>query len=143
MPAEPEDLGFAGFRVGMAPDMDADMFAFLGASYFRTVGGTKQYGLSARGLAVDTALPRAEEFPDFRHFWLERPDPESKTLTAHALLDSPSVAGAYTFVITPGDVTVMEVDATLYSRKSIEHVGIAPLTLMFQCGENDRRVADD
>lgn len=143
VPAHPEDLGFAGFRVGMAPDMDADMFAFLGASYFRAVGSTKQYGLSARGLAVDTALPRAEEFPDFRHFWLERPDLKSKTLTAHALLDSPSVAGAYTFVITPGDVTVMEVDATLYPRKAIERVGIAPLTSMFQCGENDRRVADD
>jgi len=143
VPTHPGDLGFAGFRVGMAPDMDADMFAFLGASYFRAVGQTKQYGLSARGLAVDTALPRAEEFPDFRHYWLERPSVDSKTLTVHALLDSPSVAGAYTFVITPGDITLMEVDACLYPRKNIERVGIAPLTSMFQCGENDRRVADD
>ena len=143
VPAKVGDLGFAGFRVAMAPDFDADRFAFLGASYFRAVGGTKQYGLSARGLAVDTALPRAEEFPDFRHFWLERPDAKSKTLKVHALLDSPSVAGAYTFVITPGDSTVMEVEATFYPRKEIERVGIAPLTSMFQCGENDRRVADD
>jgi glucans biosynthesis protein len=143
VPAKSENLGFAGFRVGVAPDRDADMFAFLGASYFRAVGASKQYGLSARGLAVDTALPRAEEFPDFRHFWLERPDKTSKTLTVHALLDSPSVTGAYTFVITPGADTVMEVDATLYPRKAIERVGIAPLTSMFQCGENDRRAADD
>lgn len=143
VPPHPEDLGFAGFRVGMAPDFNADMFAFLGASYFRAVGGTKQYGLSARGIAVDTALPRAEEFPDFRQFWLEKPAPDSTTLRVHALLDSPSVAGAYTFVITPGDVTVMDVDATLYPRKEIERVGIAPLTSMFQCAENDRRVADD
>jgi glucans biosynthesis protein len=143
VPAHPEDLGFAGFRVGMAPDFNADMFAFLGASYFRAVGGTKQYGLSARGLAVDTALPRAEEFPDFRQFWLEKPAADSTTLRVHSLLDSPSVAGSYTFVITPGDVTVMEVDATLYPRKAIERIGIAPLTSMFQCGENDRRVADD
>lgn len=143
VPAKVGDLGFAGFRVGMAPDIDADRFAFLGASYFRAVGGSKQYGLSARGLAVDTALPRPEEFPDFRHFWLERPDPASKSLKLHALLDSPSVAGAYTFVISPGDHTVMEVEATLYPRKAIERVGIAPLTSMFQCGENDRRVADD
>ncbi len=143
VPEQPENLGFAGFRVGMAPDFDADMFAFLGASYFRAVGGSKQYGLSARGLAVDTALPRAEEFPDFRYFWLERPEAKSNTMIAHALLDSPSVAGAYTFAITPGEVTVMEVDATLYPRKAIERVGVAPLTSMFQCGENDRRVADD
>lgn len=143
VPADPGELGFAGFRVGVMPDLNADMFAFLGASYFRAVGGTKQYGLSARGLAVDTALPRAEEFPDFRQFWLEKPAADSTTLKVHALLDSPSVAGAYSFVITPGEMTVMEVDATLYPRKKIERVGIAPLTSMFQCGENDRRVADD
>ena len=142
-PEHPEDLGFAGFRVGVAPDTDADMFAFLGASYFRAVGKTKQYGLSARGLAVDTALPRPEEFPDFRQFWLEKPAASSRTLVVHALLDSPSVAGAYTFVITAGDVTRMDVEATLYPRKAIERIGIAPLTTMYQCGENDRRVADD
>ncbi len=143
VPEKVENLGFAGFRVGVSPDVDADMFAFLGASYFRAVGSSKQYGLSARGLAVDTALPRAEEFPDFRRFWLEKPAKNSKTLTAHALLDSPSISGAYSFQITPGDVTIMEVSATLYPRKAIERVGLAPLTSMFQCGENDRRVADD
>lgn len=143
VPEHQENLGFAGFRVGMAPDFNADVFAFLGASYFRAVGGTKQYGLSARGLAIDTAMPRPEEFPDFRQFWLEKPSAKSRTMTIHALLDSPSVAGAYTFIVTPGDETVMEVDAVLYPRKAIERVGLAPLTSMYQCGENDRRVADD
>ena len=37
----------------------------------------------------------------------------------------------------------MDVDAALYPRKSIERLGIAPLTSMFQCGENDRRMAND
>lgn len=143
VPTKVENLGFAGFRVGVSPDKNADMFAFLGASYFRAVDETKQYGLSARGLAVDTALPRPEEFPDFRQFWLEKPAADSTTLRVHALLDSPSVAGAYTFVITPGKITKMEVDAVLYPRKKIERVGIGPLTSMYQCGENDRRVADD
>lgn len=143
VPEHQENLGFAGFRIGMAPDFNADMFAFLGASYFRAVGGTKQYGLSARGLAVDTALPRPEEFPDFRQFWLEKPAKNSGTLRIHALLDSPSIAGAYTFDVTPGEMTLMEVDATLFPRKSIERIGIAPLTSMYQCAENDRRVADD
>lgn len=143
VPDQVGDLGFAGFRVGVSPDKNADMFAFLGASYFRAVGATKQYGLSARGLAIDTALPRDEEFPHFRHFWLEKPTAESTTLKVHALLDSPSVAGAYTFVITPGEVTIMDVDAALYPRTKMERVGIGPLTSMYQCGENDRRVADD
>ena len=143
VPEKPGDLGFAGFRVGMTPNFDADVFAFLGASYFRAVGGTKQYGLSARGLAVDTALPRPEEFPDFRRFWLEKPSAKSRTVTIHALLDSPSVAGAYTFVVTPGESTRMDVEAVLFPRKAIERVGVAPLTSMYQCGENDRRVCDD
>lgn len=142
-PRHPGELGFAGFRVGMKPDVDADMFAFLGASYFRAVGQTRQYGLSARGLAVDTGFPRPEEFPDFRAFWLERPSPRADRVTLHALLDSPSIAGAYHFVIRPGDTTVMEIEAYLHPRKPIERVGIAPLTSMYQYGENDRRVSDD
>ena len=90
-----------------------------------------QYGLSARGLAVDCGLPRAEEFPDFTAYWFERPAPDAKTLVVYALLDSPSIAGAYRFEITPGEPLVMRVDAALYPRKAIERLGIAPLTSMF------------
>jgi len=140
---QPADLGFAGFRVIYHTALEQDMVAFLGASYFRAVGGSRQYGLSARGLAVDTALPRPEEFPDFTEFYLERPEPTSSTLMVYALLDSPSVSGAYRFAITPGENTVMDVDAALYPRKSIERLGIAPLTSMYQTGENDRRMAND
>jgi len=139
----PRDLGFAGFRVLAAPDLVRDVCAFLGASYFRAVGGSLQYGLSARGLAVDCGLPRAEEFPDFVAYWFERPAPGAKTLVVFALLDSPSVAGAYRFEITPGEPLVMRIDAALYPRKSIERLGIAPLTSMFLTAPNDRRVADD
>lgn len=143
VPAEVGDIGFAGFRMHVYPDFERDMFSFLGASYFRAVGGTKQYGLSARGLAVDTGLPKDEEFPEFRSFWLERPAPTSQTVIICALLDSPSVTGAYRFQVKPGDSTVMEIEAALYPRRAFERVGIAPLTSMFQNGENDRRVADD
>ena len=94
--------GFAGFRVHPKEDFDLDEVAFLGASYFRATGGEKQYGLSARGLAIDTGLPRPEEFPDFREFWLERPAAGDDILRVHALLDSPSTTGAYTFDIGSG-----------------------------------------
>ena len=139
----PHDLGFAGFRVCAAPDFQRDVAAFLGASYFRAVGGTMQYGLSARGLAVDCGLQRAEEFPDFTAYWFERPAAGAKTLVVYALLDSPSIAGAYRFEITPGEPLVMRVDTALYPRKFIERLGIAPLTSMFLCGPNDRRNGDD
>lgn len=139
----PGDLGFAGFRLNFHTDLERDVCAFLGASYFRAVGGQWQYGLSARGLAIDTAMPYPEEFPDFTAFWLERPDPRSSTVVVHALLDSPSIAGAYRMHITPGDTLVMDVEASLYPRKTIERLGIAPLTSMYQVGENDRRMGYD
>lgn len=139
----PRDLGFAGFRLNFHTDLQRDVSAFLGASYFRAVGGEWQYGLSARGLAIDTGAPKPEEFPDFIGFWLERPAAGSSSITVYALLDSPSIAGAYRFVITPGDTQVMDIDAALYPRTAIDRLGIAPCTSMFQVGENDRRMGYD
>ncbi|MDR2871597.1 MAG: glucan biosynthesis protein D [Xanthomonadaceae bacterium] len=138
----PSDLGFAGFRL-TPNDSDRDFAAFLGASYFRAVGRDGQFGLSARGLAIDCGMDRPEEFPNFVAFWLERPAAGSETVVVYALLDSPSIAGAYRFVITPGEPLVMDVDCALYPRKSIERLGIAPCTSMYQYGENDRRMAWD
>ncbi|HEX7812445.1 MAG TPA: glucan biosynthesis protein D [Burkholderiales bacterium] len=139
----PADLGFAGFQVLHHNDLSRDVAAFLGASYFRAVGAEMQYGQSARGLAVDCGLGRPEEFPVFTHFWFEQPARDSGTLTVYALMDSPSIAGAYRFDIEPAATLVISVDAALYPRKSIERLGIAPLTSMYQYGDNDRRVADD
>lgn len=137
------DLAFAGFRVHAATNWNADLAAFLGASYFRGVGSdTRQFGLSARGLAIDTAY-EAEEFPRFVAYWFERPDKDARTLIFYGLLDSMSAAGAYRFALTPGAPQVMEVDCAIYPRKTIRRVGIAPLTSMYQTGENDRRMAND
>src|SRR3569832_1811395 len=135
----PQDLGFAGFQLFYLSDRMRDIVAFLGASYFRAVGGEKQYGLSARGLAFDSGMSRSEEFPRFTAFWFERPEPESDVLTVYALMDSPSIAGAYRFLIHPAARLVMDVDAALYPRKPIERLGVAPLTSMFLFGENENR----
>lgn len=137
------DLDFAGFRVEFHTDWVSDVAAFLGASYFRAVGAEKQYGLSARGLAIDCGLPRPEEFPIFKAFWLERPKKGIEVLTVYALMDSPSITGAYRFDIRPGSTLTMDIDAALYPRKTIERLGIAPVTSMYQMGENDRRMAND
>ncbi|MBL6752516.1 MAG: glucan biosynthesis protein D [Nevskia sp.] len=138
----PKDLGFAGFRLLSHTDKVRDIAAFQGASYFRAVDGDMQYGQSARGLAIDSGL-NPEEFPDFVSWWLERPQQDSSTFAVYALLDSPSVAGAYRFVVDVADTLTMDIDAALYPRKPIERIGIAPLTAMYQCGENDRRAAND
>ena len=91
--------GFSGFRV-MNPAGRGDWLAWQGASYFRSAGVLDQYGLSARGLAIDTGLPKPEEFPNFTRFWLEE---QGDALTVYALLDSPSVSGAWRFVNRHGD----------------------------------------
>lgn len=139
----PDDLGYAGFRVHYHTNFDLDLAAFLGASYFRAVGSELQYGLSARGLAIDTGMNREEEFPRFSAFWLEKPAPGTQVLRVWALLDSPSTTGAYAFVIDPGRNLVMDVDVALYPRTEITRAGIAPLTSMYQVGENDQRMGYD
>ncbi|EOD9027979.1 glucan biosynthesis protein G [Enterobacter hormaechei] len=102
----------------------------------RVIGAGQVYGLSARGLAIDTALPSGEEFPRFREFWIERPKPTDKRLTIYALLDSPRATGAYRFVIMPGRDTVVDVQSKVYLRDKVGKLGVAPLTSMFLFGPN-------
>jgi glucans biosynthesis protein len=140
-PAQTRGAGFAGFRVHFAlntPKYKDEVLVFLGASYFRALGKDQRYGISARGLAIDTALASGEEFPHFIEFWIERPSAVAKELTIYALLDSRSVAGAYRFVLRPGIETVTLVKARLFLRNQVAKLGIAPLTTMFFSGENQR-----
>jgi glucans biosynthesis protein len=136
---ELKGLGFAGFRLHSpinTPNYYDEFAVFLGASYFRAIGRDENYGLSARGLAIDTALPSGEEFPYFKEFRLVRPEPKAGTITLTALLDSPSLTGAYKFIIRPGKTTSMNVSATLFFRKPVQKLGMAPLTGMFFYGED-------
>lgn len=147
-PALPVDetLGYSGFRLRAemeAPGIFQEYAVFQGASYFRALGRGLSYGLSARGLALNTGDAAGEEFPDFIAFWLEAPAPGARSITVHALLDSPSVTGAYSFVITPGETTLMQVDATLFPRVDLPHVGIGPLTSMFLFDGTNRNRFDD
>lgn len=135
----PPETGYAGFRVHFplhTPLYKDELIVFLGASYFRVLGRNQGYGLSARGLAINTAGARGEEFPFFSDFWLVKPNPEERNLRIYALLDSESVTGAYQFDIRPGLITQVEVKKELYPRKSIEKLGVAPLTSMFMFGED-------
>ncbi len=138
-------LGFAGFRVlhpvnGKHKD---EVVSFVGASYFRGVGKDQWYGLSARGLAVDTALASGEEFPRFVEYWIERPAPGDKQLVIYALMDSRRMSGAYRFVIKPGTDTETEVKARLYLRENVTKLGLAPLTSMYLFGENQPPAAPE
>jgi glucans biosynthesis protein len=137
----PIDFGFAGLRLHYPlnkPTVVDELGVFLGASYFRVLGQGQHYGISARGLSIGTGEPEPEEFPEFREFWVEEPRPGAGELVVHALLDGPSLTGAYRMVITPGEETTVAVGSTLFPRKDIAKLGVAPLTSMFFYGENDR-----
>jgi glucans biosynthesis protein len=140
--AIPPDLGYAGFRIHApikSPDYYDEVIVFLGASYFRAVGRDQGFGISARGVAINTVGASREEFPDFKEFWLVTPAADAKQLTIYALLDGPSVTGAFRFVVQPGEQTVVSVDSRLFLRRPVERLGIAPLTSMFFHGENTVR----
>nr|WP_319247765.1 glucan biosynthesis protein G [uncultured Celeribacter sp.] len=146
VPEHAELPGVAGFRLHSPlnrPDIMDELVAFQGASYFRALGRGSAYGLSARGLAVNTGLQVAEEFPRFTRFWIERPAPDAPKITVWAAMESASLTGAYQFVITPGRETVMDVTAQLFFRKDIEQLGVAPLTSMFLYGDRNRARFDD
>jgi periplasmic glucans biosynthesis protein len=141
-----QSLPLSGFRVRTRLNSRSvwdEFLVFQGASYFRAVARDTLYGVSARGLAVRTAHPAGEEFPAFTHFWIERPSANAAAIVVHALLDSPSVAGAYRFSVTPGVETVMDVDVTLFPRVALDNIGIGPLTSMFLFDESDRARIDD
>lgn len=135
----PSSLDYAGLRLSYAGEDLKDfreVVSFLGASYFRGIGLNAHYGTSARGVAIDSGLGKPEEFPKFKEIWLGKPLVDSDSVVLYALLDGPSLTGAYEFVIRPGETTVMDVKAQLFFRDSVESLGIAPLTSMYWRGEN-------
>ena len=148
----PAEAGFAGFRIlhpMNRPDHYDEIVSFRGASYFRMLGPDHVYGLSARGVAVGVAGPDPEEFPDFVEFWIREPLPEDTSLVVHALLDGPSITGAYRFELVPGrsDLTAgpstparpteMHVRTRLFAREPVPDLGVAPLTSMYLHGTFD------
>lgn len=139
----PPDLGYAGFKLTFPffdPKEPNQFLVFAGASYFRGVGKHNAWGISSRGIAVNTGLPGGEEFPSFIEFWLVQPAAKATRMTVYGLLDGPSLSGAYEFVIQPGERTSVQVRSVLFPReKPIELMGVAPLTSMFFYGENTAR----
>jgi glucans biosynthesis protein len=143
-PPLPTNLGYGGFYVRyphMAPKSDPrspldGFFSIEGASYFRVLAKDQVYGLSARALAINAVVENHEEFPSFTEWWLYRPTSDASAMTLDALLDSPSVSGAYEFTLRPGAQTSVDVHATLFFRKNVAQLGLAPFSSMYFYGEN-------
>jgi periplasmic glucans biosynthesis protein len=139
-------LPLSGFNVSTrlnSKTLWEEFIRFQGASYFRARAKGQVYGLAARALTVNLAEPMGEEFPAFTQFWIHKPDTKGGNVTIDALLDSPSVTGAYHFVVQPGVETTVDVDAMLFARTNMRALGIAPLTSMFLYDETNRMRRDD
>jgi glucans biosynthesis protein len=144
----PKGAGFAGLRVQEPSDgpldwRKNDWVAFLGAAYFRAIGELRQYGLSARAVALDVAVAgKPEEFPDFTKFYIERGRAEA-ALTIYALLDGRSIVGACRFVLTRGKGVTMDIDQALYLRANVARFGLAPVTSMYWFSETKKDTGID
>lgn len=152
----PESAGFAGFRFqesrnghpgrrGEALDWRKnDWVAFLGASYFRAIGSEYQYGISARGIAIDPAVAgMAEEFPDFTNIYIEAPADGANEVTVYALLDGPSVTGAFRFLMRRDNAVTMDIEQEIHLRRDVHRLCIAPLTSMYWYSEKTKPHAID
>ncbi len=145
VPEKLPDLGYSGFRVlhGGTDGGDAEVALFQGASFYRAVAEGKNLGVTARGLSIRTADPRGEEFPFFRIFWIEKPALGDNRLVIHALLDAPSVAGAYRFTLRPGGATIVDTELTLFPRSNFDQSGVAGLAAVSLFTPLDRQRADE
>lgn len=145
-PAADSQSGFSGFQAFTPltrPNAFEEYLVFQGASYFRAIATAQNFGMSARGICINTAQTSGEEFPVFRSFWIQKPAPGERHLMLYALLDGPSLSGVFKFRVEPGRTTVIDVECTLFPRKPLEHVGIAPLTSMYYYGYADPTRPDD
>lgn len=145
-PPADSQSGFSGLRTMASihrPESVDEFLLFQGASYFRALATSQTFGMSARGVCINTAQASGEEFPAFRAFWVQKPAPGDRQLLVYALLDGPSLSGVYKFRVEPGRPTVMDVECTLFPRKPLAHVGIGSLTSMYHYGSADATRLDD
>ena len=147
LPASPSPM--AGFwvrepKAGHEDWRTAEPWAtFLGASYFRAKGELGQVGMSARGIAISPGGSAPEEFPDFTAFWFVPAPAGAKAITVYALLDGPSVAGAYRFTMERTKGVLMEIENALTFRQPVGRLGLAPLTSMYWYSETVKRAGID
>lgn len=146
----PEDgvvLPFSGVKLRRPPRDGGDRWpefaVFQGATYFKSIARNQVYGLTARGLAINTAEADGEEIPFFTRFYIEKPEENAQTVRLYALLDSKSVTGAYRFTLRAGDETSIDVELSLYPREDLGHVGLGALNSMFLFGPIGRQRNDD
>lgn len=145
VPANLPDLGYSGVRLysTFGNGQLVEFAVVQGATFFRAIARGQTFGTVSRALTLRPAETKGEEFPIFRALWLERPGPGTNALVVHGVLDSESVSGAVRMTFRPGDMTIVDVEQTLFPRSNLEHVGLGGMGASYFFGPNDRRNVDD
>jgi glucans biosynthesis protein len=143
VPSTQNDLGFSGFRLAFGMERPLDMAIFQGASFFRAIARGQTFGAIARTLVLRAGEQRGEEIPFFRAFWIERPAPAANAITLHALVESESCTAAVRMTFRPGDITINDVELTLYARVQLENVGFAGVMGNYLFSPQKRRLFDE
>jgi glucans biosynthesis protein len=143
VPATQNELGFSGFKLHFGQDQLREAAIFQGATYFRAAARGQMFGAVARSLVLRPGEQRGEEVPYFRGFWIERPGPAATAITVHALIDSESATASLRMTIRPGDVTINDVEMTLFARVPLENVGFGGMMGNFLFAPQRRRILDD
>lgn len=143
VPAAQADLGFSGFRLHVGGEKLVEAAIFQGATFFRAIARGQVFGAVARSLVLRPGEQRGEEIPFFRAFWIERPGPAATSLTVHGLIDSDSATAAVRMTLRPGDVTINDIELTLFARTQLDNVGFGGMMGGFLFGPQRRRVFDE
>ncbi len=139
------DIGFAGFNilVPQGKSGERELATFQGSNFFRALAEGQVAGLMARALALRVADPKGEETPIFRTIWIEKPNVVDNLILVHALIDSDSVVGAFSFTIRPGEATIVDTECTLFPRATIDNYGLASMSATHLLGFLDHKRFDD
>ncbi len=139
------DIGFSGFRLVRSRGGDQpprDIVQFQGATFLRAAARGQVNGVVARALSLKTGDPRGEEFPFFRAFWIEPPQ-RDETAIVHALLDTESVAGVFSYTIRADEVTLIDTEAAVFPRVALDNFGISGMQATYLYSVADKRGIDD
>ena len=65
------------------------------------------------------------------------------SVTLYALMEGPSIVGAYRFLMTRGKGVIMDIESSLFVRAQVSRFGIAPVTSMYWYSETKKPEAID
>jgi periplasmic glucans biosynthesis protein len=137
-------LGFSGFLVHhrgrdgrLRPVASVSNAAVLSA-----IARGQDWGAITRPLTVRSADQKTE-IPVIRGIWIEKPSPSATALVMHALVDMPSVSGAFHFTVRAENAVLIDTECTIFARHKVDHFGLTPIHANHLVGPLSQRGQDD